>query len=173
MPASNGHSGNESNFKRHLSPHLNPQQIEAPAAGGPGLTHPRRPAHPGSLASPALHTPAAGGGTLSPGCHTPAFTPPGPGNHRAPQDLISGLPHPMQSQGEKKARDVPPYRLAEIHKKHFRCCHRYNKQQASLRDGNTMEQLRKTSLLTFSPKWSLASGEIEVPWAEMRTFSPS
>lgn len=90
-------------------PRPNPQQIEAPAAGGPGLTHLGRPAHPTSLASPPQHTPVVGGGTLSPGCHTPAFTPPGPGNRRAPQDLISGLPHPMQSQGEKKARDVPPH----------------------------------------------------------------
>ena len=43
----------------------------------------------------------------------------------------------------------------EIHKKYFRCCHSYNKQQASSRDGKHDGATgKKNALVPFSPKWS-------------------
>lgn len=88
-----------------------------------------------------------GGGACPTWVPPPAFTPPHPGKPSHTERLH------LRSAASNAKPVISP--LAEIHKKHFRCCHSYNKQQASSGMRNVTEQRGKKSPRFLSPEWSL------------------
>lgn len=149
--------------------------MEPLAAGGTGLQAPRDAQPfaevggvPQPLASPPQHTPAMGG--------PPSLALlPGPCIHSPRRTLLHRRASPQVRSIQRKARRrrkpvISP--LAEIHKKYFQCCHSYNKQQASSREGKRDGAMREKNTLSsfFSRVVSVALEKSGFPWASGGTF---